>query len=257
VTFCILLALLARDVSRAELRHLVDALGSDRVEDRDAATARLKGIARFGDPDLKKAARGSDREVALRAREVLRGARLRRESLREIGEVLEHAWSAFEEGDFDRSVKLADTLLAVDASFPAARELRLKALETGGKETDLGASAAQVRLWREDAEPLLSGIRLPPRAGWGALPRELAWTFWRERHPKDCECGIFRKLRCLRVDLDFKDAALEDILAFIRDFSGLNLVMDAKAGGAEPDRKMTIRVKDMPLSTAPQKFRTS
>jgi hypothetical protein len=47
---------------------------------------------------------------------------------------------------------------------------------------------------------------------------------------------VFKKLELMRVDLMFEDAKLEDILVFIRDFSGLNVVLDPTLADGKVDK---------------------
>ena len=62
---------------------------------------------------------------------------------------------------------------------------------------------------------------------------------------------IVRALSVMRVSVDFKDNSLDEALNFIRDFSRLNIVVDAEvAQKATPDQlKVTLRVKDLLLKS--------
>jgi hypothetical protein len=52
----------------------------------------------------------------------------------------------------------------------------------------------------------------------------------------------------MKIDLAFEDTPLEDILAFIRDFSGLNLILDARVRDrVDPGQVVTFKVKDLVL----------
>ena len=57
------------------------------------------------------------------------------------------------------------------------------------------------------------------------------------------------KLNNMRVTVDFKDNSLDEALGFLRDFSGLNLVVDAEVAQKNPDLKVTLRVKDLLLKS--------
>jgi type II secretory pathway component GspD/PulD (secretin) len=62
---------------------------------------------------------------------------------------------------------------------------------------------------------------------------------------------IKRKLDTMKVTVDFKDSAFEDALSFLRDFSGLNIVVDAEVSSKlSPDQlKVNLRVKDLVLKS--------
>ncbi len=61
---------------------------------------------------------------------------------------------------------------------------------------------------------------------------------------------VVNKLNTMRLTVDFKDNTLDDALTFIRDFSGLNIVVDAEVGQkAGNDLKVTLHVKDLLLKS--------
>ena len=59
------------------------------------------------------------------------------------------------------------------------------------------------------------------------------------------------KLNNMRVTVDFKDNSLQEALDFLRDFSGLNIVIDAEVPTKIPEEqlKVTLRVKDLLLKS--------
>lgn len=67
----ILLLLVAAPQAASEAEAFVEKLGSERVEERDEASHRLRELGKAAVPVLKKAAAGADREVALRAAQLL------------------------------------------------------------------------------------------------------------------------------------------------------------------------------------------
>jgi type II secretory pathway component GspD/PulD (secretin) len=68
-----------------------------------------------------------------------------------------------------------------------------------------------------------------------------------EVDPRKAE--VLSKLNTMRVTVDFKDNTLDEALGFLRDFSGLNLVVDAEVAQKSPDLKITLRVKDLLLKS--------
>lgn len=62
---------------------------------------------------------------------------------------------------------------------------------------------------------------------------------------------VLNKLNTMRVSVDFKDQTLDEALGFLRDFSGLNIVVDAEVFTkvSEADLKVTLRVKDLLLKS--------
>jgi len=62
---------------------------------------------------------------------------------------------------------------------------------------------------------------------------------------------VLNKLNSMRVTVDFKDNSLDEALGFLRDFSGLNIVIDAEVSQkVDPAQlKVTLRVKDLLLKS--------
>lgn len=77
----------------------------------------------------------------------------------------------------------------------------------------------------------------------------LAQEGGRDSDPQKAE--ILNKLNTMRITVDFKDQTLDDALGFLRDFSGLNLVVDAEVYTkvSEDQLKVTLRVKDLLLKS--------
>jgi len=66
------------------------------------------------------------------------------------------------------------------------------------------------------------------------------------------EAGKVRdRLASMKITLDFKDAKLEEVIAYFQEFSGLNFHLDAGVAkeGQEPAR-VTLKVRDVTLKTA-------
>lgn len=53
-----------------------------------------------------------------------------------------------------------------------------------------------------------------------------------------------------RISLDFQNARLGEVIAYLQEFSGLNFHIDAEAGKDRDDDRITLKVKDVSLRTA-------
>ena len=62
---------------------------------------------------------------------------------------------------------------------------------------------------------------------------------------------VVRKLSSMKISMDFQDRPMEEVLAFLRDFSGLNIVVDAEVSTSlgEDQLKITMRVKELTLKS--------
>ena len=63
---------------------------------------------------------------------------------------------------------------------------------------------------------------------------------------------ILSKLDNLKITLEFTDTALDDVLNFIREFSGIDFMIDAKVRErfSEDQLKISLKVHDLPLRSA-------
>lgn len=86
--------------------------------------------------------------------------------------------------------------------------------------------------------------RLNPKRVAGTLPAAAAWRS--QKFDKDEDKAAAKKLATMKMDMSFDEAKLEDIAAFIRDFSGLNLLIER---GVERTAKR-FKVHDLTLGQA-------
>ncbi len=171
----------------------------------------------------------------------------------EIARLLEHAYVGIYQSRYDLTVAACDKILRIDPYWDVALELRRLALRlrhTNAADQDSIFSAIQplAEQTLDDAEnpsiPRPQVLRFPSRDEW-------AERFVREE-PSAEEAlsleAIHRKLETMKIDLDFENTKLEDILAFLRDYSGLNILLDAAVRDqVVPDQTITFKVKDLVL----------
>lgn len=54
-----------------------------------------------------------------------------------------------------------------------------------------------------------------------------------------------RKLEAMKVSVDFSGVTLEEAVNYLRDFTGVNLVIDPKAAEKNGDAKVTLKLRDV------------
>jgi tetratricopeptide (TPR) repeat protein len=185
----------------------------------------------------------------------------KREVTRKIAHLLELAYMAFDQKKFDRCIKLCEEILLIDPHYTVARELREDSEKTRHKEEYFTVVAHKVEQWKrltDDDEaaiiPWSQSVRFPSREEWAEISKRITESVIKtEGGAADAEAdpdilAINRKLDTMKIDLAFENTKLEDILAFIRDFSGLNILLDAAVRDkVDPDKPVTFKVKDLVL----------
>jgi len=185
----------------------------------------------------------------------------KREVTRKIAHLLELAYMAFDQKKFDRCIKLCDEILLIDPHYSVARELREDSEKTRHKEEYFSVLAKKVEEWKrltDDDEqaviPWSQSVRFPSREEWAEISKRITESVIKTEGGAAAEeadpdiLAINRKLDTMKIDLAFENTKLEDILAFIRDFSGLNILLDAAVRDkVDPDKPVTFKVKDLVL----------
>jgi len=117
-------------------------------------------------------------------------------------------------------------------------------LEGNPEESRRGAEALK-KSGRKSLPGLVAARpKLKGSARFQAL-QDLIWDIKLAAAAQDpAESAIFRKLETMKIDLAFENTRVEDILAFVRDFSGLNLVLDPTVDAGIVDK---YSVKDFSL----------
>ncbi|HLY09081.1 MAG TPA: hypothetical protein VKW04_07265, partial [Planctomycetota bacterium] len=184
----------------------------------------------------------------------------KREVTRKIAHLLELAYMAFDQKKFDRCIKLCDEVLIIDPHYSVAKELREDSEKTRHKEEYFSMIAKKVEQWKkltDDDEqaiiPWSQTVRFPSREEWAEISKRITEAVIKTEGGAAAEedpdiLAINRKLDTMKIDLAFENTKLEDILAFIRDFSGLNIILDAAVRDkVDPDKPVTFKVKDLVL----------
>lgn len=184
----------------------------------------------------------------------------RREVTRKIAHLLELAYMAFDQKKFDRCIKLCDEILLIDPHYTVAKELKEDAQRTRHKEEYFNILAKKIEHWKQltddDEEaviPYSQTVRFPSREEWAEISKRITESVLKTeggtRGEEDPDIlAIERKLDTMKIDLAFEDTKLQDILDFIRDFSGLNLHIDgAVLANIDPNKTFNFKLKDATL----------
>jgi hypothetical protein len=188
---------------------------------------------------------------------IVRG--LREQVFRQMAHLLELAYMAFDQKKFDRCIKLCEQILVIDPRYPVAGELKTDCEKSRHIEGYSCLVAWKVEEWKkltDDDEPAqipwAESVCLPSWDEWTEIAKRITDSVRVEGSIAEEDdpdiLAIERKLDTMEIDLAFENTRLEDILSFIRDFSGLNLLLDAELRDhVDPDRIMSFKVKGLVL----------
>ena len=181
---------------------------------------------------------------------------MKREIVRKMAQLLESSYRAYEQGRYDRCLRLCDDLLEIDPHYAVARELKEQSENARHKEAYYDTFSKKIVEWRratdEDrmAIPLSQTVRYPSREEWGEIiaKRKPKGISELEEDVRDEDRTILDKLKSIRITIDMKDAPLSAIIDYIREITGLNFhisgVENADTGN------FTLKAVDLPLQEA-------
>lgn len=222
--------------------ELVERLGSDDIEVRQAAEAELVRLGSASEDALEKGTRHADKEIAGRSARLLFDivAPHRREANAELAHLLSHLREAVAQ----RRKKDVDTLLAalrrLDLEHPLPRdfELSLTAWE--------GCFLAREAALRKVAESK-AFARVPDRATWASARIPAIEAIASTPSPGPCAACARWRMSAVKVGLMFENARVEDILKYLKDVGGLTIVI---VDDRPFEHATTISAQDITLGEA-------
>lgn len=221
---------------RFDWGELPKALETKRLEARDKA--RQRALQRQSD----------DRRAA--AEESVRQARLHEEALRlKVDELMRRAQTAFDRKDYRRAEIEAWNAYELDRRREDARDLYLAARAEHHYQFDIKYREERLEGLARVAEEVHKS--LIPQNELMVYPED--WQRRALRQPK--EIGTQKAEPWMaalndrleqRVTFDFQDTGFEDVVAFLRQVTGVNIVVaPAVLAGTAGGGAVTLRVRDM------------
>ena len=167
--------------------------------------------------------------------------RARRDAI--VANILDQAIDAFDEGDFDDSLELADEALRKDPRNEQAEELRDAAFRAGRDKVRadyIQEKREEFALWREHLQeleiPWTDVITYPDRDEWRALSEERrsrrGLDLSKKISPSEAELRHELSTRTVQLPGIEEEESLRAVIDIIRNFTGLALVVDPAAENA-------------------------
>lgn len=246
-TLLLLLAGCAAPAPPVDADLLVERLGSEVIEEREAAFYRLVDVGSRALVEVQKGLRSADSEIAARCRELLEVlAPHGREVRIEVGHWLRHAIQDFDRERYDRCMRLCDAVLVVDPDYPVALKIREFAQKARHIQP-LFPFEGRFAEWERQTLgrlPEEETFRLPAPEAWPELRRTALAGLETQA---DC---VDLALDTTRITIDVDRARYSTILDVIREKSRLNIVEDAATiSWVDSDSRLTVHLENRDLRT--------
>lgn len=185
--------------------------------------------------------------------------RQRREALLEerARALVRQATTLFNEGRFEEARKVCDEILRRDPTNGTAESLRESCIETKRKR-EIEQALKDRRLetdrhWQETRAQSVPYTRvepsMPPERFEEVRSRKAVVSIGGEEVKEEAWEAKIRDAMNKKITFDFVETPLQDVITFISQLAGVNIVLDPKAVADEP-RNVTLRVNDMTLQSA-------
>lgn len=176
-----------------------------------------------------------------------------------MGRLLHLTLMAFDQRRFDRCLQLCEDMEAITPRCPMILELRDDAANAKvmRKDAYFEILSRKVELWgvlvdqEGVALPCPFGCRIIPPVFWETVARMHSLGSLASQIEEMDLSALGRKLTTFLIDLSLENWTLEDSLAYLRDFAGINLVLDAASRERiPPAERVAFHVREMPLGDA-------
>ena len=233
------------------LEKQVDVSGERRMVESLLSQARKKDKAA-----VEQIMAAQEREAM---EEVTTAERDQQKSFRRKKSVLfTQGWKALREERFEDAYEIADQILDLDPEDQSAKILRDRAFEEKHvrklrkiKERFALELKKHTEQTYDRALPLADFVNYPDKEVWEDViskRSEVSSEPGTDRETPET-LKIREKLKD-KISLDFADTPVTDVVAFLHDVSGINMMLDPDALEDEDGPLITLKVEDMPLENA-------
>ncbi len=180
------------------------------------------------------------------------------EQKRQLELLFGQAQMHFENELFDRCIELCDRILHVNPNLGTVHEMKSTAQRLIHDKSKRDNLRGYVEEWKRTFErvelnAIVQAVEL-------VFPDPELWNKIRRRQPKgiqefqdeisEDDQKIVEKLKNTRITLEQSGASLVAVIDYIRDFSGLNFIIDPKEIPNPEQETVSIKVQDIILSAA-------
>ena len=184
----------------------------------------------------------------------------KREVLEKINHLLEQSYMAFDQRKFDKCIDMCNSILQIDPHYTVALELKEDAEKVRHRDEYYEFLRTKVENWKrltdlddESVIPYSETVIYPSAEEWAEISKRATGAVLQrglEGADEDPEIlAINRQLDTIKLNMNFENTKLEDMVSYIREFTGLNIYIEQDLG-EKLEKQVTFRIKDVVLRTA-------
>lgn len=222
-----------------------------RLQQTESYLAKARERKKERDAEVMRKQEEAARQLA----EVEEGSR-RSQQAKEIDKRYNEALQAMEERDFGRAEDLAEEILRLDPQNVRAERLHVFARSARHAQTDDQTALRWVEEFRNEMHQL--DMKIVPTPDTVTFNKE-AWPKISQRKERGiakaaatlspADEAVRSRMKATKISLNFTDAPLTDIVAFMREFTQLNIIVDSKSIQNPSDIKITLKVDELPFES--------
>ena len=178
---------------------------------------------------------------------------------RELELLFSQAQIHFEREQYGKCIDVCDRILYIDPRLNSVDEMKMIAQRLNHVKSDRDATRSYIEQWKRTFENVENlGTVQADELSFPA--RELWLEVIRRRRPKgilgtdegqmsEADLEVMNKIRTIQINLDFQNADIRAVIDYVREISGLNIVIDGRQI-QDPSTYTypTLRLKDVTIS---------
>ena len=226
--------------------------GMEGVEAEAKSAIEHLNLAR---QEIRRGEATRDKKADEEAREILSRERRRQQNIVGVRKKIltDRARRAIEGGHFLLAMNLSEEVLSIDPMNAEVKELRNQIMRghrtrrSQSSRKNMKESSNDLLLQIEDAMSPATKLSSYPK-NWADIIRKRPTSLAQKQELSAWEKNVYQQLE-KRVSFDFLDTPLADVIAFLQNLTGVNMVLDPGAVEGD-DTPITLKVEDMRLAAA-------
>ncbi|HKS16787.1 MAG TPA: hypothetical protein VJU16_05705, partial [Planctomycetota bacterium] len=178
---------------------------------------------------------------------------------RELELLFSQAQIHFEREQYNKCIDVCDRILYIDPRLNSVDEMKMIAQRLSHVKSDRDITRTYIEQWKRTFENI-ENIGTVQADELSFPARELWLEVIRRRKPKgilgtdegqmsEADTEVMNKIRTIQINLDFQNADIRAVIDYVREISGLNIVIDGRQI-QDPSTYTypTLRLKDVTIS---------